>query len=105
MINTLELHKIAVIDVSKDGRVLTAGDIEGNLGIYDLKKKKNVKILEKIHQKSILSTKIIHNNSNKVNNSHIISSDISGIIKISILSKGMFYYSATTKILIDQVGI
>ncbi|KAL4460307.1 hypothetical protein ABPG74_000058 [Tetrahymena malaccensis] len=97
------LRKINCIEMSEDFRVICIGDSVGTLGIYDMKKKKVVKFLEGLHgNQAIMSIKIINNKPNKLNNLQVITSDINGQVKVVFLTKGMFKYSVSQKILIEK---
>ncbi|KAL4507236.1 hypothetical protein ABPG72_002029 [Tetrahymena utriculariae] len=97
------LRKINCIEMSEDFRVICIGDSVGTLGIYDMKKKKVVKFLEGLHENhAIMSIKIVNNKPNKLNNLQVITSDINGQVKVVYLTKGMFKYSVSQKILIGK---
>lgn len=51
-----------------------------------------------------MAIRIVNNKPNKIHNLQVITSDISGHVKVTYLNKGIFSYSVNSKVLIEKMS-
>ena len=83
-------NKIFAIDINEDGDIAFLGYENGNIALFDLEKNKCQKIFSEIHDKNVISIKILEQKKlSKEKQFTILSSDTLGDVYLSQIKKGL----------------